>query len=150
MFASRTDILVKKTNNFLQHRCGKMGSVLDFFLPLNFLKNLISTIWDRFYGGASPSYDIFFSVTDGQNANTKLITLSNEGGRGAIFAESQNPPCPSDTKPQGTRKRWRYQAFRLVIEYRERWWPVFHKFIPSWPCLSISSPILNVTQGFPR
>ena len=40
------------------------------------LKNLTSTIWDSFHGSASPSYDIFFSVTDGQNANTELITLS--------------------------------------------------------------------------
>ena len=45
------------------------------FVPWNFLNKLISTIWDSFHGGASPSYDLFFNVTDGQNANTELITL---------------------------------------------------------------------------
>ena len=59
MFASRTDILVK--------------SVIFDNTPAGngyrFLKNLISTIWDTFHGGAIPSYDTFCSVTDGQNAN---------------------------------------------------------------------------------
>ena len=36
---------------------------------------LISIIWDSFHGGESLSYDFFFSVTDGQNANPELITL---------------------------------------------------------------------------
>ena len=45
------------------------------FVPWNLLNNLFSTIWDSFHGGASPSYDLFDNVTDGQNANTELITL---------------------------------------------------------------------------
>ena len=47
-------------------------------VPWNFLKNLISTIWDSFHVGASPSYDFFFRVTDGQNSNAELITLGNQ------------------------------------------------------------------------
>ena len=49
------------------------------FCTLELSEELISTIWDSFHGGASPSYmyDFFFSVMDGQNANTELITLTN-------------------------------------------------------------------------
>ena len=73
MFASRTDILVKSAifdNTPAEKWFGPKG-----FVPWNFLKNPISTIWDRFDGGASLSYDPFFSVTDGQNPKTELITL---------------------------------------------------------------------------
>ena len=45
------------------------------FCTVKLSENLISTIWDRFHGGASLSYDPFFSVTDRQIANTELITL---------------------------------------------------------------------------
>ena len=41
-------------------------------VPWNFLKNRISTVWDSFHGGASPSYDNFFSVTD----MDKMLTLN--------------------------------------------------------------------------
>ena len=47
----------------------------DDFCTLKLSENRISTIWDSFHDGASPSYDIFYNVTDGQNANTELITV---------------------------------------------------------------------------
>ena len=39
------------------------------FAPLNCLKNLTAIVLDNFHGGDSPSYDFFFIVIDGQNAN---------------------------------------------------------------------------------
>ena len=68
MFASRTDILVKSA--IFDNTPSEKGFGPRIVVPSNFLENLISTIWDSFHGGASPSYDLFFSVTDGQNANT--------------------------------------------------------------------------------
>ena len=70
-----TDGHFGKECHFLPHPWGKWFSP-RIFVPWKFLKNLISIIWDSFHGGASPSYDLFFNVTDGQNANTELITLS--------------------------------------------------------------------------
>ena len=59
------------------------------FVPRNFLKKLISAIFDSFHGGESPSYDFFFSVTEGQNANTELITI--------MFARHLNFKMGNDT-----------------------------------------------------
>ena len=69
MFTSRTDILAKSAI-FDHTPVEKWFGPRIFVQSGNFLKNLISTIWDSFHGGASPSYDLFFNVTDGQNANT--------------------------------------------------------------------------------
>ena len=68
MVSSRTDILVKRAI-FNNTPVEKWFSP-TIFVPTNYLKNLISTIWDSFfYGGLSPSNDLFFSVTDEQNVN---------------------------------------------------------------------------------
>ena len=67
MFASWTDILVKSAN-FYDTPAEKQFAP-RIVVPWNFLENPISTIWANFHGGASPSYDFYFSVTDGQNAN---------------------------------------------------------------------------------
>ena len=78
---------------------------LRFFVPWNFLKNLISTIWDSFHGGASPSYDLYFCVTDRQNANTlmyrdatrtvqrsrKVLCDRGSGGRAPSGVQGQRP-----------------------------------------------------------
>ena len=74
ILASWTDILGKSASFYNTHAKKWFGP--SIFVTWNFLKNLrISTIWDSFHGGASPSYDLFFSVADGQNANAELITL---------------------------------------------------------------------------
>ena len=62
MFASRMDIGYKV--QFLTTPLCKKWFGPRYFVPWIFLKNQISTIWDSFHGGASPSYDLFFSVTD--------------------------------------------------------------------------------------
>ena len=46
------------------------------FCTLKLSEEPNSTIWDSFHGGASPSYGLSINVTDGQNANTELITLN--------------------------------------------------------------------------
>ena len=76
MFAERTDILAKSV--ILGNAPAEKWFGLRFVVPWDFLKNLFSTSWDSFHGGANPSYYFFFSVTDGQNANAGLITLSND------------------------------------------------------------------------
>ena len=57
MFASRMDILVKSV--IFDNTPAEKWFGPRFFVPWNFLKNLISTIWESFHYG----------VTDGQNAN---------------------------------------------------------------------------------
>ena len=52
MFASLTDISVKSAI-FDNIPAGKWFGP-RFCVPSNFLKNLISTTWDSFHGGASP------------------------------------------------------------------------------------------------
>ena len=69
MFASRTDILVKSA--IFDNTPAEKWFSPRLFVPWNFLKKLISTI----HGGEGLSYDLFFNVTDGQNANTELIPL---------------------------------------------------------------------------
>ena len=71
-FASRMDILVKSA--ILNNTPVEKWFGPRFFVPWNFLNNLISTIWDSFHGGASLLY-LFFSVTVGNNAKTEQITL---------------------------------------------------------------------------
>ena len=53
-FASQTDISVKSA--IFDNTPAERWFGLKMFVPLNFLENLISAIWDRFIGGASPSY----------------------------------------------------------------------------------------------
>ena len=65
IFAKRTDI-VAKSAIFDHIPAGKWFSS-RICVPWNFLKNLISTIWDSFSGGASPSYDPFLQC----NGRTK-------------------------------------------------------------------------------
>ena len=65
--ASRTDILAKCA--IFDNTPADEWFGPKVFVPWDFLKNIISTIWDSFHGGESPSYDFFFSVTDGQSAN---------------------------------------------------------------------------------
>ena len=68
MFALRTDILVKNAifdNTPAEKRYGP-----KILVPQNFMKNLISTIWDSFSWWYKPFISPFLSVTDGQNANT--------------------------------------------------------------------------------
>ena len=58
-----------KKCHFRQHTLWKNSLGQIIFVPWNFLKNLIATVWGSFHGGASPSYDLSFNVTDRQNAN---------------------------------------------------------------------------------
>ena len=76
MFVSWTDIFAKRA--IFDNTPADKWFNLRIFVPWNFLKYLISTVWDSFHGSESPSYDSFFSVTDGQNANLELITFTDE------------------------------------------------------------------------
>ena len=53
MFPLWTDILVKSA--IFDNTPAEKWFGLRILVPWNFLKNLISTIWDSFHGGASPS-----------------------------------------------------------------------------------------------
>ena len=75
MFTSRTDILAKSA--IFDNTPAEKWFGPSIFASWNFLKDPISTLWDSFHGGESPSYDFFICVMDGQNANPKLITLWN-------------------------------------------------------------------------
>ena len=66
MFPSRTDISVKIV--IFDSTPAEQSFGPRIVVPWNFLKNLISTIWDSVHGGERPSYDLFFSVTDGEYA----------------------------------------------------------------------------------
>ena len=67
MFASRTDILAKSA--IFGNTPVEKWLVWEF-CTLELSEEPSSTIWDSFYGGESPTYDFFFSVTDGQSANS--------------------------------------------------------------------------------